>query len=271
MTKFDYIYESRQISVLFITSAYDFNYSATDYNPLPSISFPIQGGFKYRSGSFNSIADTNVVLIERENIEYDVTKFAEFNRDHTLCFQFREKDFGPFHNIFKMGKPAQMLKRNPQIESLVRLFLSANSRRSQLLQDQIINELLIENILAQKLPISDLVYVSPWHNRKIDTAKDYMYHHYSEDISLADISDVSNISPFHFSRIFKKVTGYSPYEYLLQVRIIKAQQLLRKGTSVTATAFEAGFNSLANFSYRFKEMIGISPSDYKKSKNSKIL
>lgn len=270
MVKFDRIYESEQVSVLLILSTYNTGYTATDYNPLPSISFPINGGFRYRSGRFNCIADTNVVLIEKGNIEFDVIKFKEFNHDRTLSFQIRGKDFLPFHKIFQRENAAQTLKRNPQIEILVRLFLSIYPNCSKLLKDQIIEELLIDNILAQKLPATRITKFTPWNSRKINIAKDYIFNHSSEDISLDNISAVSNISSFHFSRIFKKVTGYSPYAYLLQVRIVQAQQLLREGSSVTSTAFEVGFNSVANFSYRFKEMVGISPSEYQKSNNSKV-
>lgn len=264
MTKFECIYESDQVSALLISSSYDFDYTAADYNPLPSISFPIQGGFRYRSGGFNSVADSNVVLIERGNIEFNVTKFANINHDCTLSFQSRKKDFEPFHQIFEKGKAVQTFRRNPQIEHLVRLFLSSYQTENSLLKDQIINELLLENILSQKLPTATITRVTPWHSRKIDIAKDYIHCNCSEDISLADISAVCHISSFHFSRVFKKLTGYSPYEYLLQVRIVQAQQLLRKGSSITSTAFEVGFNSIANFSYRFKKITGISPSKYQK-------
>jgi AraC-like DNA-binding protein len=53
------------------------------------------------------------------------------------------------------------------------------------------------------------------------------------------------------------------------VRIAKAKQLLRKNTSITNVAFEVGFNSLENFSYAFRKMVGISPIQYKMSNISK--
>lgn len=267
--KFNRIYESKEVVVLLISSAYNTDYSVSDYNTLPSISFPLQGAFIYQSGKFKSIASTNVVLIERENIEFRVTKFEAFNYDCTLCFQFREKDLGLFGHILDRGKCVRMLRRTPQTESRVRRFLSVYRTKKHLLIDQIIEELLIDDILGQTFSTLGNTGVKPWLRKKIDLAKDFIYSEFSTDISLADISEASHISLFHFSRIFKKLTGYSPYAYLLQVRIVEAQRLLREGSSVTSTAFETGFNSVANFSYRFKEIVGISPSEYQKSNKSK--
>ena len=103
----------------------------------------------------------------------------------------------------------------------------------------------------------------------IDRAKEYIHAYCSEQISIEDIANSCYVSPFHFSRIFKKKTGTSPYDYLLQVRIGKARQLLARGYPVADCAFLCGFNSLENFSYCFKKMTGYSPSGYKKSKISK--
>ncbi len=74
------------------------------------------------------------------------------------------------------------------------------------------------------------------------------------------------MSVFHFSRIFKKVTKYSPYDYLIGVRVESAKKLISGGESITQTAFGVGFNSLENFSYRFKEITGASPSHFLKDR-----
>lgn len=270
MIRFDKVYQSSLVSVLLISSEYDSDYSENDYNSLPSVSFPLSGGFGYKSAGFNGIVDTNTVLIEKENIEFDVSKFSEFGGDITLSFQFLENGFDRVHSILSDGEVVQILRRSLQTECLLRHFLSIYRRGSKLLIDQIIHELLVENIFNRRPPAFHIRAVNPWHRRKIDTTKDYIHAHYSQDLTLADLSSVANISVFHFSRIFREVTGHSPYNYLLEVRILQACRLLMEGRSVTATAFDTGFNSIANFSSRFKKIIGVSPSMYKKSKNSKI-
>lgn len=270
MATFNHLYKSGQVSVLLISSEYDADYREKDYNPLPAVSFPLRGGFRYKSGTFNVHVDSNLVLIEKGDIEFDVTKFSEYGCDMTLSFQFYENYANLMPGILPNGKAARTLRRNLQIEGILRRFLSTSQDGDKLLKDEIINELLIGQVFAGELPVTKGSGQNPWQNRKIDTAKDYMYTCCSEDIFLEDISGVVNTSPFHFSRLFKQATGYAPYEYLIHIRIFKARELLKKGSSETSTALETGFNSVANFSYRFKKITGIAPYEYKKSKNSKM-
>ena len=103
------------------------------------------------------------------------------------------------------------------------------------------------------------------HDAYISMAIEYMRVYYSANISIEDICKEINISPFHFIRIFKQKTGIAPHQYLLKVRIEKAQELLRKRQhSVTEAAMLSGFVNISHFSSKFKEITGYSPSSYKK-------
>lgn len=99
----------------------------------------------------------------------------------------------------------------------------------------------------------------------INSAIEYMQVFYSSNITIADICQEVNVSPFHFIRTFKQKTGMSPHQYLLKVRIKKAQELLRlRQYSVGEAAMLCGFVNVSHFSNKFKEMTGNSPSSYKK-------
>jgi AraC-like DNA-binding protein len=75
----------------------------------------------------------------------------------------------------------------------------------------------------------------------------------------------ANMSAGHFSRAFKKAYGESPYSYVMTRRIERAMALLRKGElSVTDVCFAVGFSSLGTFSTRFTELVGVSPSVYRR-------
>lgn len=269
MVNIDTVYKSDLISVFLITSTYDVNYREKDYNPMPAISFPIKSGYKYSSGNFDSIVDTNTILFEAKDIEFALTKFSEFQRDITLSFQFRESSFELFDNSIRKRVNAETFSRSPQIEYLIQLFLKMYPRGNTLLIDQIIDDLLFRELVDQPSSAFRIKSIKPWINIKIDTAKEYIHSCCSEDISIADISASCNISPFHFSRVFKSKTCCSPYEYLMKVRIAKAKQLLKNNFSVTSSAFDVGFNSIENFSYGFKKIVGMSPIQYKKSNISK--
>jgi AraC-like DNA-binding protein len=73
------------------------------------------------------------------------------------------------------------------------------------------------------------------------------------------------MSAGHLSREFKKAYGESPYQYLMTRRIERAMTLLRRGDlSVTDICFTVGCSSLGTFSTRFSELVGMSPSAYRR-------
>lgn len=97
---------------------------------------------------------------------------------------------------------------------------------------------------------------------RIDNTLRYMTEHYSRKLSLAELADYSGLSVSHFSAIFKKVTGYSPVDYLIHLRITKAKRLLEDGGRVSDVAQATGFSDIYYFSNVFKKTEGQSPSEY---------
>lgn len=74
-----------------------------------------------------------------------------------------------------------------------------------------------------------------------------------------------HLSAGHLSRQFKQAYGESPYSYLMTRRIERAMALLRRGDlSVTEVCFQVGCSSLGTFSTRFTELVGVSPSVYRR-------
>jgi AraC-like DNA-binding protein len=98
--------------------------------------------------------------------------------------------------------------------------------------------------------------------KRIVKAKLFIDDHFASPIDLDNISEEAHFSKFHFIRLFKKIYGSSPHQYLTTVRIEKARQLLRLNTSVTETCFSVGFHSISSFTALFKKYSGISPSHY---------
>lgn len=106
---------------------------------------------------------------------------------------------------------------------------------------------------------------SPDRDMCVTLAIEYMRVFYCANISIEDICREINLSPFHFIRVFKKKTGISPHQYLIRIRMEKAQELLRQGGySIAEVAVLCGFVSLAHFSSAYKAVTGTSPTRYKK-------
>jgi AraC-like DNA-binding protein len=97
---------------------------------------------------------------------------------------------------------------------------------------------------------------------RIVQAKIFIDKFYTEKIDLDNISDEAFFSKFHFIRLFKSIYGNTPHQYLTNVRIEKAQQLLRGGKSIKEVCFLVGFDSVTTFSGLFNKKVGKPPSHY---------
>ena len=89
---------------------------------------------------------------------------------------------------------------------------------------------------------------------------------YKEHWSVAKISRMASMAPSTLLPVFKKVTGYSPIDYLLHVRLNRAAELLLKTASpVSEIAAECGFSDSNYFSRQFRKNYGLSPRDYRRN------
>ncbi len=96
----------------------------------------------------------------------------------------------------------------------------------------------------------------------IEKTRQYIHENYFEEFDLKILADNNNIGYSYFRKMFKKFTGLSPGQYLLQIRITKARDLLiTTEKSVKDIAFETGFNSIYYFSRLFKEKYGKTPTE----------
>ena len=98
----------------------------------------------------------------------------------------------------------------------------------------------------------------------IEDAVEYMQAHFTTNLTLDEMSKKYFVSPEHFSRVFKKETGFHFSEYLNLLRLKKAESMLRQlnAATVTEIAQSCGFNDSNYFSVRFKRLYGISPKKY---------
>jgi AraC family transcriptional regulator len=103
-------------------------------------------------------------------------------------------------------------------------------------------------------------------DRRIRLAVELMHAHMSRELSLEEIAAAAHLSPFHFSRLFKKLTGATPHAYLASLRAARARDLLAEtDLSVTEVGARVGYMSSSHFSKAFRQSTGISPRAYRKA------
>jgi len=90
----------------------------------------------------------------------------------------------------------------------------------------------------------------------------YIEDHFTEQISLEDLSKYFSINKYHLCHMFKNVTSFSIFEYIIQKRILKARELLRSPISVQEAGELAGFQTNSYFIRTFRKYTGISPRKY---------
>ena len=97
----------------------------------------------------------------------------------------------------------------------------------------------------------------------IERSLKYIDSHLSENITLEEIANVAHMSKNYFCRIFKKLNGMSPWDYITVKRIEHAVMLLNT-TDLTRLeiAQRCGYNNTSNFYYAFKKVTGKAPGDY---------
>lgn len=97
--------------------------------------------------------------------------------------------------------------------------------------------------------------------RRVNT---YIEEHLAEDLSLSTIAQVTHLSPYHFARLFKASTGFSPHQYVIWRRIERAKLLLSTTNwSLTVIAHAVGFANESHLALHFKRLTGLIPSSYR--------
>jgi AraC-like DNA-binding protein len=96
----------------------------------------------------------------------------------------------------------------------------------------------------------------------------YIDGHPGSPMGLSQLASQASVTPAHFSRVFKKLTGMNVTEYVTTKRIIRAKELLvESDANVASIAEQCGFESLPHFHRMFKKLTGTTPSQYKRSEN----
>ena len=162
--------------------------------------------------------------------------------------------------LFKKGMPESF-----EIQHLFELIMKENEEKNPLWIEHIhayINLLIL--ILRRKGIIANTKNIN-WENiNKIRPVLDYIDNNYAENITTEQLGKLLNLSENYFYRIFKKITGTNPINYINFVRVCKAEKLLKQNINFSDIAYETGFSSQSYFCKTFKKYTRYSPKEYKK-------
>ncbi|HZH90867.1 MAG TPA: AraC family transcriptional regulator [Pyrinomonadaceae bacterium] len=166
--------------------------------------------------------------------------------------------------------PAQAIEHDPRLARLARDL--ADELRSAETGHELIVAALIEQILIQllrryasirrtdELELSRAGLI----DRRIRRAVELMNSHLAEELPLEELAAAAYLSPFHFARLFKKLTGLPPHAYLAALRIERARTLLATtDESITEIAARVGYSSSSHFAKAFRQATALSPRAFR--------
>jgi AraC family transcriptional regulator len=88
--------------------------------------------------------------------------------------------------------------------------------------------------------------------------------HLAERISIETLAELAELSPFHFSRVFKQATEMTPLQFVTRERMLQAQQLIRETCrSLIEIALEVGYTSPSHFAQVFRRTVGMAPTRFR--------
>ncbi|AKU95505.1 L-rhamnose operon transcriptional activator RhaR [Labilithrix luteola] len=228
-----------------------------------SISYVRTGSFGYRTkeGSFELVAGS--VLVGQPGDEYTCTH-DHVTGDECLCFRLSTDLVESMDDRAKAWRSGAL----PPLSELVvfgELAQSAVEGRSDIALDEVgmLFAGSFVDVSSGRKPETSNVR-TPDRRRAVDAAL-WMSDHSHEPIHLEHVAREAGLSAFHFLRLFARVLGVTPHQFLVRSRLRNAARLLTdRSRSITDIAYEVGFGDLSNFIRLFQRASGMSPSSFRK-------
>ncbi|MGI6050213.1 MAG: response regulator [Acetivibrionales bacterium] len=217
--------------------------NSLDYNYQQEVDsiliFEIKKGHVLRAhAEAETCFDSMVSTCEEHGMDIRAKVFELILQIENLAFNMGVEEY----NYFNRGKCLNTILQLKSNNELKKWFLDKTSE-------------IITNIMAHKQIESNEVIVK---------AKEYIANNYNKDISLDSVATYVDKSPYYFSKLFKDETGENFIDYLTNIRIEKAKEMLsNKELSIKEICINVGYSDPNYFSRTFKKCIGITPSEYR--------
>jgi AraC family transcriptional regulator len=245
------------------------------YNDCLCLVYVRKGDFLFSLAHQSYDTHTGHIVIDKPGYEYDLRPSA----GELTIFNFTNDFYNQF--VEDCNLKQSFFFSNPDIVSLMikataeidYLYFEIHRRISCRAGKLEIDNLVLEFVKAIVFRLADeRIYpirnsAKALHLRPVEAAKEYINSKFGQDISLYDLADHCCLSPFHFTRIFKRFTSYTPHQYLQNIRLKHAETLLRSSNlPVYEIALQSGFNSIEYFGTAFKQKFSRTPSQFRVGK-----
>lgn len=246
--------------------------SELEYTPVYTLIFLLRGSFRHSTFHQSYFLTSEFILFKKPRFDFKVIH-EHYIQDDCFYIEFGDdvldqlaSSFSPDTLSFlKNQDSASLLLKSRPHDSFFSWYLSRGTNDSLgPLEYQTSIVQLITSVLGRQS--NTTACANHALHDSIDRAKQFIAENYREEISLGHISEASLVSPFHFSRVFKRNTKFTPHQYLLEIRLQNARKLLLDSVlNVSEVGFTSGFSNPDYFVTVFKKKHGVSPSQFRRA------
>jgi AraC-like DNA-binding protein len=240
------------------------------------ISYIVQGAGSLIVGDTINDYKTGDILVIGENVPHVFRSDPSGTRDSIMYTLFFTKtSFGKdFFSLTDLNNTSQFFKDAIYGMKILskqnKIIKQFDKLKHQTRIERIASLLKIMNLIipAKKQPLSSFVYRKKYtddEGKRMRAVFEHAMEHYDEPISLEAVAEKANMSKNAFCRYFKKRTNKTFFQFLIEIRIENACKLLynSKDLPVSSISELCGFQNIANFNRKFKELKNITPSQYR--------
>lgn len=174
-----------------------------------------------------------------------------------------------YYELFqaKNGRsPVLTMPPDNHLQQYLRQLIALYHNKSNVLASDLSAALLLTQMLTDIIRVTDDERDWLGVPESVERARDYLTEHYNERITLDDLAVKYAVSKFHFQKQFKRFTGYTPNDFLLQLRLNHAKEYLRTTDHpVSQIACDVGIQNVSHFISLFKKQEGATPMVYRNS------
>ena len=223
---------------------------------------------QFTMGDFFVIGANCPHLFQSEQMDGNVKMISLFFTRESFGSDFFDlADIEEIHSFFNIAKDGFQLMSNTKVVRDIMLKFPDSDKLTCF-----INLLNLLKILCEvdKKVLTNFVYskkISSSEGQRMQVIFDFVINNFQNKIALETVAELAFMTPNAFCRFFKNRTNKTFFQFLIELRIEHACQLLvDTNLSIAAISEQSGFNSISNFNRKFKSLKGLSPSQYMNQK-----
>jgi AraC family transcriptional regulator len=234
-----------------------------------SISAVVEGSFTYRSDAGHGLLYPGALLLGNDGGCFECGH-AHGVGDRCVSLNVRAELFGEIaaavastsRHRFSVPSLPPLPRVLPIVALMEALTSSASSLRSGELALRLIERVVAATADRRHLPVEP----GGREARRVVEAIRFVESDAAESVQLQDLAAIAGMSKFHFLRVFRRLTGLTPYQYLISARMRRAAVgLASSRRPVLDIALDSGFGDLSTFNNRFRATFGLTPTQYRAS------